>query len=89
MAGKLPVLATPAEAYALDQLSKNALIDILIDRVLLEVGDKLPREDQVAAALQDWIRPVLRARDDKPVDLTAALTRFRKLNQQYLDRKGN
>ncbi len=86
MAGKPITRSSGRVAYAIDRLSKNALADIILDRVAAEIGEDAS-EEQVLARLQGWIDTVLRLRGDKPVSLTGALKRLERTEAAYLERQ--
>lgn len=72
MAGKEPITLGREGIYAVDVLSKNTLIDTLIDRIRAGIGESA-NDAQCLAVLQRWINPVCAMRDDKPPNL---LVRF-------------
>jgi hypothetical protein len=82
MAGKPCVLASRPLAFALDALSKNALIDILVDVARASVGAEAPD-----AAIIEWLQPVLDTvafhRSDPRVNLQAKLDRLKRHNRLY------
>lgn len=85
MAGKVCVLASRELAYALDKLSKNALIDLVVDRARAEIGEE-EADDAVAELIQGWIGPVSRARGDRAVDLLAAIAQLGKFDAKADER---
>jgi hypothetical protein len=69
MAGKPITRGSRRVAYAIDGLSKNAMADIILDRVAAEIGEGAT-DAEVIAHLQPWIDTILRLRGDKPLNLT-------------------
>ena len=86
MAGKQVVFGSPAVAYAIDQMSKNALADIILDRVIAELGDKAD-DIAILTLIQQWAGPALRTRGDKPANLVDAAKRYHAASEKY--RKNN
>ncbi len=76
MAGKLPVFGSRALFYAMDQLSKNTLIDLVTDLARGEIGEGAI-DEAVLAWVQRKIEPTHRAREQAPVDL---LGRYRRIH---------
>lgn len=64
MAGKACVLASSELAFALDRMSKNTMIDLVVDRARAELGEDAS-DDEVADLLENWARPVFQARGDQ------------------------
>ena len=87
MAGKGLALATRRIGYALDALSKNALIDLVVDRARAEIGEDTTDED-LANRIQDWIDPVTRARGDRPITLRVLISRLDKNDEDYRNKTG-
>ncbi len=82
MAGRAPVLASRRLWFALDRLSKNTLIDILVDRARAEDGEEAKDAD-VARRIQRWLRPVCRLRGDREPKLLDAMARLDKASEEY------
>jgi hypothetical protein len=82
MAGKACVLASRKLAIALDELSKNALIDLVVDRARAELGEDA-EDDVVAALIEGWIIPTSHARGDRLVSLSAVMARVEKNDAKY------
>jgi hypothetical protein len=72
VAGKAAILATRRLHYALDKLSKNALIDLVVDRARADIGEDAD-DEALAETIQRWINPVLTIRQDHLVGLTGAM----------------
>lgn len=72
---KPAVRASDGVAYALVKLSKNAIIDMLVDRAIAQCGEDAT-EDAIISVLQDWLEPIARLRDEKPLDLVGRLSWF-------------
>jgi len=87
VAGKLPVLSSSQLAYALDQMSKNALADIVVDMARASVGENAP-EDDVIAFIQSHASAVQRLRGDKPLSLAAAIKKHETYRQHYINKTG-
>jgi hypothetical protein len=77
MAGKACVLTSRRLAYALDHLSKNALIELVADRARAQIGAEMP-DEQLAAEIQEWLNPVVRERGDRPVNLIGCMAKLDK-----------
>jgi hypothetical protein len=88
MAGKAAVLTSKRLHYALDRLSKNALIDLVTDLAVRENGDDKGTDETLAAVIQAWLNPVIRVRGDKPVSLAAHMARLDKYDADYIARRG-
>lgn len=87
MAGKASVYASRRLFYALDQLSKNTLIDLVIDRIRLDVGEDA-RDEVIARTIRDWLGPVARLRKDRAPDLVGAMERWDRQAEAYRARFG-
>ena len=74
MAGKPITKASDRVAWALSQVSKNTLADMVLQVVLKEVG-KDASDLQILARVQKWLDPVQRSRGDTPIDLIGVLQR--------------
>ena len=74
MAGKWPALCSRHVALALDELSKNTLIDLVYDiaepSARLEKGDAI-EDDDVLLWIQKKLEPVHQARKQRAIDLVA------------------
>jgi hypothetical protein len=73
---------------ALDGLSKNTLIDLVVDRVRAEIGEDAS-EDRVAEQIQEWLGPVAMARGDKPVSIAGRLRTWDKAAADHVARYGD
>lgn len=73
--------------YGMDKLSKNALIDILIDRAKAEIGENAT-DEQLADTIQQWITPVAQYRNDKAPMLRACLVKIDQISDAYLKTHG-
>lgn len=87
MAGKSMTMASRRLAYAVDKVSKNALADLVIDRIRIEIGDAAT-DEQIAATLAEWFGPVWRMRGDKPVSFVGEMERLDRNDADYLARRG-
>lgn len=87
MAGKACILASRTLAFALDELSKNALIDLIVDRAQAQIGAEMS-DEQLAREIQGWIDPVIRVRGDRPVSLARAFARLDASEKAYRERTG-
>ncbi len=85
MAGKPVTRGTRHVAYAIDKLSKNALADIVLDRVAAEIGEDA-NDEAVLTHLQDWVNTISRLRGDRPVNLLAALANLHRIEATHLER---
>ncbi|MGH9930996.1 MAG: hypothetical protein ACREA9_17450 [Pyrinomonadaceae bacterium] len=81
MAGKGPAIAPRGVFYALDDLSKNTLIDLVADIAIGEVGEATP--ETILAWIQKRIEPIHRARKQCPVDLVGALAKLAASDARY------
>lgn len=88
MAGKRRILTSPRLGYALDKLSKNALIDLVADLADLEFGEGEATDEQVAVIIQGWLGPILRVRKDRPVSLIDLMTKFDASEEDRRNRTG-
>lgn len=84
MAGKPPYFASGAFTYALDCLSKNTLIDVLVDLVRAQIGEEAS-DYQVAAWLQPTINVIMHHRGDPRVDLQKRMINWRRDAKIYTD----
>lgn len=79
MAGKPSAYASRRLGYALDALSKNALIDIVIE--LAKQSRWHDYEDEsddatIVCQIQQWLDPVAKARGDRPANLAGRLAQY-------------
>lgn len=86
MAGKATQIASPRIAYALDSMSKNALIDLVVDMSCGAIGEG-SNDDAVAASIQPHVNAVCRVRKDKPVSLHAMMQRRDEFDRTYRQRQ--
>lgn len=86
MAGKPITRGSGRVAYALDRLTKNTLADVVIDRVLAEVGEDAT-DEEILHVVQNWLRPVQALRGDRPVILLDELKRLERSEAKYLERQ--
>jgi hypothetical protein len=82
MAGKPLVRASKRVARVIDELSKNCLADIVIDRVKAEIGDDAT-DEAVLAHLQPWIDTITRLRGDRQVNLASLDAQKNKNDSDY------
>lgn len=87
MAGKAVVLTSRRLAYAVDKLSKNALIELVVDLARGQIGAEMS-DEQLATQIEEWVGPVLRERGDKPANLVAAMKRLDANDQAYREMSG-
>jgi uncharacterized protein (UPF0210 family) len=87
MAGKGLAIASHRLGYALDKLSKNALIDIIADRATAEVGEDCATDEMLANTIQEWIEPVTRVRGDRRVELRSLLVKLDQIEENYRRRQ--
>ena len=80
------ILAGRRLTYALDRLSKDALIDLIVDRARTEIGEDACDED-IADLVQMWANPVMRIREDRAVFLRGMLTRLDRIDAEVLRRE--
>ena len=83
MAGKATMIASRRLHYALDSLSKNALIDILTDRAIAQVGEDRATDEMLANTIQGWINPVQIVRNDRRIELRSLLARLDQKEEEY------
>ena len=86
MAGKTTVICSRRLHYALDNLSKNTLIDILVDRAKLETGNDNSddaTDEQIADVIQEWAAGVTAVRADRCPDFRAAIDRIDRSDAGY------
>lgn len=83
MAGKASVLASSRLFYAMDKLSKNALIDLIVDRARAEIGEDAD-DESVAELIEGWIRPVANVRNDRSLSLRSAMADLDAKNADYI-----
>jgi len=82
MAGKSCVLASRHLSYALEKLSKNTLIDLVVDMTRGTVGENAS-DVVIARSLQPFIDAVLRMRSDRPMSLEAAVQALITSDERY------
>lgn len=87
MAGKASVLASRPLHYALDSLSKNTLIDFVVDLARAELGEDAC-DDAVVAWIQGRIDPVVRVRGDKPVFLKRRVQALARNDEDFRNKTG-
>lgn len=85
MAGKPITRGSGRVGYAIDQLSKNTLADIILDRIAAEIGEDAT-DEQVLAHLQPWLDTIQRLRADKPVNLIGLLGRLDRAEAAFRER---
>lgn len=83
MAGKSTVICSRRLHYAMDKLSKNFLIDLVIDGIIAEIGEGVS-DEQIADALQSRLETISLHRKDRVVSLRSELARLDKINEGYL-----
>src|SRR4051812_20890951 len=89
MAGKGYALTSNELGYAIDSVSKNALIEILVDRAYAEIGQgELASDEELADLITIWMRPVLNARNDRLIDLRAIMAKHAKQAEDYRLKRG-
>ena len=86
---KPSVLASKRLFFALDQVSKNTLIDVLIEAAMRDAARAIDRPDPtddltMAVVIQRWLDGVLAIRNDKPKSLARAMVHFDALREHYL-----
>lgn len=82
MAGEGTRMAGRRLAYALGRLGKDALIDLVIDRARVEIGDDAS-DEALADAIQGWIDPVLWARRDRPMSIRGTMEAQDRMHEEY------
>jgi hypothetical protein len=87
MAGKACVLTSRRLAYALDHLSKNALIELIVDRARAQIGLE-SSDEELATEINQWLAPVARERDDRPINLVALIARLDRNDEDYRNKTG-
>ncbi len=85
MAGKPMATVDRLTAAALDNISKNTLLDMLVDMTLREIGEDASPE-QLLETIQRTLDTVARIRGDKPVNLVARRATYQKANDAYRER---
>jgi len=83
MAGKATVFASRSVFYAMDELSKNTLIDFVTDLAHAEVGEDAS-DETILAWVERKIKATHRARSQKSVSLLGRLARVHANDQRYL-----
>jgi hypothetical protein len=87
MAGKASVFASRRLWFAIDRLSKNALIDLVVDRSRAQIGEDAS-DEQIADYLQPQINTVQRERGDRPLSLMATMCHLDKDDEDYRNKTG-
>ena len=82
MAGKACVLTSRRLFYAMDELSKNTLIDLVVDRVRAELGEEAC-DDAVASVIQDWLSPICNLRGGRQHNLKDKMSAFDRIQERY------
>lgn len=82
MAGKPITRSSRSVARTIDVLSKNTLADVILDRIMAEVGENAP-DELVLSRLQAWLEPIQIARGDKPVNLLARYSTYDAAERRY------
>lgn len=87
MQGKAPVIASQPVAYALDMMSKTALMDIIVQQATDELSTpaRAVTDEMIVALLQARVTKVLAARKDRAINLTAAIVDFQAISDRYRD----
>jgi hypothetical protein len=88
MAGKATVFANRGVFYAMDGLTKNTLIDFVVDIAIRSVGDDKATDENILQWVQDNIQVTDNYREQKSVNLLGRLERARLQTQRYLAAKG-
>jgi alpha-L-fucosidase len=73
-------------AHVVSALSKNALADMLLDRVAAELGEGAG-DERVLEHLQRWLDATQRRRGDRAVDLAGIARRLDKAEAHYLEQR--
>lgn len=76
--GKGPAITPPAVFYSLDKYSKNALNEFVFDLAVKAIGEDQASDENILTWIQEQIEPVLRYRNDRPLDLLAELAKAHK-----------
>jgi len=88
MARKRSVVASERLRHALDHLSKNALIDLEVDRARAEIGEDTTDQD-VPNHLQSSVETVCRLRRDARVEFRVRIARFDWAEELRLEAEGH
>ena len=80
-------MASRAMAYAIDALSKNALADIVVDRIRAEMGEDAT-DQQVAETIERWSHPVAVVRGEKSPGIVTRLNKIANSDAAYKLRNG-
>lgn len=62
-------MAPSAMGLALAKLSKNALIDLVFDLAVKQVGEDNATDEAVADQITDWMSPIFAYRNDRRIDI--------------------
>lgn len=89
--GKQMAFASRRLAYALDCMSKNTALDILVDRAHQQLGIETANtpadEARVCDVIQSWATPVAAMRGDRISLFTARMEKFDEYSRRYLSRQ--
>jgi hypothetical protein len=84
MAGKpLTQTNSKAVAFAIDQLTKNQMADILIDLAKRQIGVEDPQDRFLLDQIQEWFNPIAIARGDASVNLRSKHDHFFQASAGY------
>ncbi len=83
MAGKPLATVGRAAAYALDQISKNTALDMLVDMVRGELGEDAS-DEAVLMRLQTMHEAACRMRQQKPMNLVGLSHRWTRSAEEHL-----
>lgn len=84
MAGKMIMLSDSKPLrYALDKISKNTALDMLLDLCHAEIGE-LASDLEIANWFTQVLDPVAHVRGDKPLNVAAELAKFSKASAEYV-----
>lgn len=88
MAGKaIQFSQSAALNRALDKMSKNTAIDMLLDLCHREIGE-LATDEEIANWFSIALEPVARVRGDKPINFAAEMARQYEASRAYRERNG-
>lgn len=77
-----------AAAYALEKLSKNTLIDLVLDRARCETGHADDaQEAELLTIIQGWLSPIAMARGIRAPGLAAEYNRYVVSSEKYRERQ--
>lgn len=89
MAGKSLVLTDSKQLrLALDSLTKNTAIDMLLDLCHQEIGE-LASDMEIANWFTQTLEPVARVRGDKPINFAGVMARYGKASAEYVALHGS